>query len=192
MRVANVGLRLGTTKYSGEQQIIEFAVGYWLQCAFEDASGMDKDKFPTEEDMKKYSDAVSLNQKQEKVTRKEEAASLTSNPGPQKKQKVTKKLPQLFHGDEACPDNKKKYLLSFPLTVAMLNATQGEKNTKVISQRKLKAYKLCINNKSAAGAECVNARNAVLHEKMVAYIIKHGGSVAKPTHWTATGVIEIK
>ena len=127
---AQIGLCLGVATGGNEQQRLRTAVTYWMQNARQSKEGLNPKRFPTIEEMKRFSEVLSTREEEEE----EEEGRGSSGKGEKRKR---------THRTTNCsdPSGNKEYLLTFPLTEAMINEKRNNGKYFVITNQTLKAYK---------------------------------------------------
>ena len=173
---ARIGLQLAASMGGKDDQaMIMVAVKYWIEKSFKNDNLMDSERFPTWQEMQAFS--INLHAKKRKMS--VDAAEGLSLQTAAKKTKKTKKArpSNIYHGN---PHGKAALLLTFPLTVEMIDAKQSGKKYFAIPDLKLKAYKVVLG---------VEAKNNVLREEMRKHIcdIQNGGT--KPKKWNRKSTV---
>jgi hypothetical protein len=169
IQVANIGLGLAAAAGDTEILRLRTAVTYWLEQAFLYKEGMNQNRFPTTEEMKRFSIKKSQQQQSNELSELEANEDRSKSSGKGLKRKRGSYAAHTFHCD---PTKNKKYFLVFPLTEAMINEKKTPKYF-VIANHALKAYKTVFGWK-------VNNNN--LRTGMIAQLQNNDGK--KPDRWT--------
>ena len=130
--VATIGLSIAAACGGNERTKLTSAVTYWLEQAFKQQTGMDSQRFPTIEEMKRFSEVLSTREEEEE----EEEGRGSSGKGEKRK-----RTHRTIYTNCSDPSGNKEYLLTFPLTEAMINEKRNNGKYFVITNQTLKAYK---------------------------------------------------
>jgi len=158
-----------------DQAMIMVAVKHWIEKSYENNNQMVAGRFPTWQEMQAFS--IYLHAKKRKMS-VDAAEGLSLQTAAKKTKKTEKARPSnIYHGN---PHGKAALLLTFPLTVEMIDAKQSGKKYFAIPDLKLKAYKVVLS---------VEAKNNVLREEMRKHIcdIQNGGT--KPKKWNRKSTV---
>jgi hypothetical protein len=171
--VATIGLSIAAACGGNERTKLTSAVTYWLEQAFKRQTGMDSQRFPTIEEMKRFS----IYQQQQQLSKQTNDLVHKTKATGKKKRKRSSPTINTYHSD---PTKGSRYLLVFPLTEAMINGKKSNGKYYKITNQTLKAYKKVFK---------WNVDNNKLRTGMVSKVQEKTGE--KPDHWTNNSTVDV-